>query len=260
MGFSAFYYLAILLFTSLAILTVVGFRMNGNNPARMQACIRRSLERIPDNYILHIREGILSTNQEMPLFVWFSCEDRIQLLAVVDERAVQNDVFSYGAQLLLTGTDAVARYRTYTKSFSFGSYLTNLDLDKKTIVEYADRALEVLGYYVPIVAFSLLLVTPLSVYLLNILYVLASSLSVYIFYSLFGKKYTFRKILQVGLHSSSLPLLSSVLFVIFPVNIWNTLFLYFSLIFIFQLVAVYEAHYVEPHEHHPTHRLSALHK
>jgi hypothetical protein len=102
----------------------------------------------------------------MPLFVWFSCEDRIQLLAVVDERAVQNDVFSYGAQLLLTGTDAVARYRTYTKSFSFGSYLTNLDLDKKTIVEYADRALEVLGYYVPIVAFSLLLVTPLSVYLL----------------------------------------------------------------------------------------------
>ncbi len=260
MGFSALFFLAILFFTSLAILTVVGLRMNGNNPARMQACIHSSLDRIPDNYILHIREGILSTNQEMPLFVWFSCDDRIQLLAVVDERAGQGEVFSYGAQLLLTGTDAVARYRTYTKSFSFGSYLTNLDLDKKTIVEYADRALEVLGYYVPIVAFSLLLVTPLSVYLLNIFYVLASSLSVYIFYSLFGKKYTFRKILQVGLHSSSLPLLSSVLFVIFPVNIWNTLFLYFSLIFIFQLVAVYEAHYVEPHEHHPSHRLGSLHK
>lgn len=254
--FSFVYFAVLLSITATAIVVVTYFHLNRNNPDRIETCLNTSLSRIPSPYVIHINEGHLATNQGMPLFVWFNCDDKIQLLAVVDERASGRDIKSYGAQLLLTGTELVARYRSYTFTVPYRKYVDNLTLDRSDIIDYSGKLLAVFKYYVPIFFLVLLFLTPLFVYLLNTLYILLTSICVRLFYGLLRKRYTFKKIVQVGFHSSSLPLLSSVLFVIFPVNIWNTLLLYFSLLFVFQLVAVYEAHYVEvPAPHH-----SPLHK
>lgn len=255
--FSLLYFMVLLSLTATATVIITFFKINANNPVRIESCLRSSLGKIPSGYTIHISNGVLSTSREMPLFVWFNCDDKIRLLAVVDERAGKKDIQSYGAQILFTGSEVVARYKSYSASFPYGKYVKNLYLDRAGIIDYADKAIRIIRYYVPVFSSTLLLLIPLFIYTLNTLYIILSSLFVHLFFVVFKKRYKFRKVLQVGMHSASLPLITSLLFIIFPINVTNTLLLYFSLFFIFQLVAVYEAHYVQPH--HAVHH-SPLHK
>lgn len=256
MLFSLSYILATLALASILAMAVIFIRISNESPLNAQSCIRSSFERIPDNYVLHIKGGRMSSNHAMPLFVWLNCNDKTHLLAVVDERATGKDVYAYGASLLLTGSELVVRYKNYTTSFPLTKYVQDLYLEKNDLIAYAQKAIDIVKLYVPFFTVSLLFATPFILYALNCLYIVLSSILVKIFYYLTGKRYTLRKIFQVGLHSCSLPLMSSILFIIFPVNLTNTLLLYFSLVFIFQLVAVYEAHYVIVPEHHsrPLHK------
>jgi len=245
---SIYYFLTLLFFISLTSVFIIFTQLNKNNLSSIQICINNSMREIPDNFILNIKDGFLSTNHEMPLFVWFHCNDEVHLLAVTDERASKKDITSYGAHALFTGSEFVLRYKDHIFSAPYQNYIPNIHMEKKDILLAVTNIIHLLQTYIPFFIISLILFAPLLIWSINIFNLCFSTLCVYIFYALFKKHYSLKKIFQIGLHSCSLPLVISPLFLLFPIHIFNTLVLYLVLFFIFHLVGVYEAHYLLPHK------------
>jgi len=257
-SFSLLYSFVLLSVVTSIIFAVVFYQVGRKNVGSLKQCLSNSINEIPQNFILDVRDGLLSTNHELPLFVWFNCDERVQLLAVVDERGVSKNITSFGAQLLLTGSEIVFKYKTNTYVIPINKYIVNLHLDKQSIKMFVNKAFEVVAYYAPFFAIALILITPFAIYMVTITTILLSSFMVRVFYYLFRKHYSFKKTVQIGLHSCTFPLLTLVLFVMFPTHVLNTYILFFALVFIFQLVAVYEGHYI--HASHRTHLASLRHK
>lgn len=243
--FSLLYSFILLSLVTGIVFALVFYQAGRNNIGNIKQCLNSSMNEIPSNFVLNVRDGLLSTNHELPLFVWFNCDERVQLLAVVDERGVSKNINSFGAQLLVTGSEIVLKYKTNTYAVPINKYISNLHLDKQSIITYVNQGFEVLAFYIPFFTLALILSTPLLVYVATIITILLSSLCVRLFYHLFRKHYSFKKTIQIGLHSCTLPLLTLILFVLFPIHIINTYILFFALVFIFQLVAVYEGHYIK---------------
>lgn len=239
------YSFALLSLVTGIVFVLVFYQVSRNDLGNIKQCLNNSLNEIPSNFILNVRDGLLSTNHELPLFVWFNCDERVQLLAVVDERGVSKNIKSFGAQLLITGSEIVLKYKTNTYVVPINKYISNLHLDRENIVKYVNKGFEILAFYVPFFTLALILSTPFIVYVVTVITILCSSLFVRLFYHLFRKHYSFKKTIQIGLHSCTLPLLTLILFVLFPIHILNTYILFFALVFIFQLVAVYEGHYIK---------------
>ena len=254
-AFSLLYSFILLSLVTGVVFALVFYQVGQNNMGSIKQCLNGSLNEIPSSFVLNVRDGILSTNHELPLFVWFNCDERVQLLAVVDERGVSKNIKSFGAQLLVTGSEIVLKYKTNTYVVPINKYISNLHLDKQSIITYADQGFEILAFYIPFFTLALILLTPFMVYMATVITILLSSLFVRLFYLVFRKHYSFKKTVQIGLHSCTLPLLTLILFVLFPIHILNTYILFFALVFIFQLVAVYEGHYaVTPHHLSPHHK------
>lgn len=249
---SLFYFLKLLFLVTIFSLLIIYIQISRSNIPALRTCLNNSTKTIPQNFILNIKNGLLSTNQGFPLFVWFNCKEEFHLLAVVDERANKEDINNYGAQLLFSSSQITFKYRQYELSKPYSAYTPNLYMNKVQILDYVNSVLDTLQAYTPFFVFFLILLVPASIWIINMVNLLLSSLFVYLFYILFKKHYSLRKIIQVGYHSSSLPLVISLLFLIFPIQLLNTLLLYFALYFIFQLVAVYEAHYELPSSHKRT--------
>lgn len=247
---SVVYFLIVLVVSSLLATGVVILQINRNNPGRIGQCLTNSLKSVPDDLSLHVLDGNLSTNQSRPTFLWFNCNNKLALLGVIDERATNGDIFSYNAQMLATATDMVFRYKNYTYTLPYRKYVTELRATKGMLIGYKNTAVNLLAAYYPLLTLLLLIIAPITFFVINSIQLLLSSLAVQLFFRLLKRHYAYRTVLHVGLHSSTLPILTSLLFIIFPVHLTNTLILFFFLIFIFQLVGVYEAHYVEPSSHH----------
>ncbi|MFA5136257.1 MAG: DUF1189 family protein [Patescibacteria group bacterium] len=250
--FSIAYCFTLLGLTSIIIITITIYTVNQSSSSKVEACLSASLKAIPTNFSLHLKNGYMSTNHDMPLFIWFSCEDKIRLLAVLDERASEKSIYTYGAHMLLTGAEAVFRYRNYTYSLPFQKHMPyNVYLNKDDIVSYSHNILSIIKTYLPVFLFTLTLITPLIIIMIYTVTSIISAFFVFLFYRLFYKRYSIKKIVQIGFHSGTLPLLVSIIFVVFPINIINMLLTFFTLFFVFQLVAVYEAHYTNsPPIHH----------
>ena len=248
--FSLSYFAVFLLLSSLLATGILYHQFSQNNPVRLEQCLQSSLKSVPADLSVHIQNGKLSTNQTMPVFIWFNCKDRLQLLAVVDERATKNDIFSYNAQALATSSDLVVRYRQYTYTLPYSKYTGELRATKLTLRDYMDAAVNLAKMYYPFVSVFFIILTPLVIFSASIITVLLSSLFVLVFFKILKRHYAYRTVVHVGMHSSSLPILTSLLFIVFPLPLGSAYALFFFLIFIFQLVGVYEAHYVAPLSHH----------
>ena len=243
------YYFLLLTFITVCSLVIISIQFNQKNIAGLKACLNRSIQEIPSNFALDIQHGRLTTNQEKQLFFWLNCEDRFHLLAVVDERTNNFQIHSYRAQILLTSTDITFRYKNNTYTIPYKTYFPNIHVEKNNIIAYIDHAQQLIKMYLPFFFLSFVICGPFIIWSINLFNLIVSSIMVYVFYMFFHKKYRFSKIFQIACHASTLPLIVSLLFLLFPIRLFNTLLLYFALYFIFLLVAVYEAHYVNTSPH-----------
>jgi len=240
---SFLYFFSLFILIAGVVICAAVIKTYQNNIDKVGSCMTKALETIPSNFTITIDRGNMSTNMGMPVFVWNACQNKTKLFLVIDERISNQDVSKPKAEVLISRSDLYIRYRSHLLSLPLQKLFPQLHLNKQELIKRVQTGITIYKFLLLSLVASFFLFIPLSIMLINIVCMFISSMSVYVFFVLFHKRYSFRKIVQIGLHSCSLPLFITAIFVFTPLHLYNILMLFFALFFIFQLVAVYEAHY-----------------
>lgn len=210
-----------------------------------RGCVSRTIAKFPDNYNIYLSRGILSTNADRPFFVWLSCDrSHPSLFAVIDERGKIENFNSYQTKILITGNDiAYGNGAFFWKRHLNALSDPSIKYTKHDLSRLNSMLFSLFDHYLPYVIIALVFLVPLILAISGFMLVGLVSIFTALFYRLFNRKYHIKKILQLGLHAATLPLLlfsfSLTLYPLFPITALLSLFLFVT----FHIAAVYEAHY-----------------
>lgn len=242
------FFLKLQIFFSCIIISLLLLYINPFTLNDYKKSIVKSLNTIPSNFNVSVYNGELNTNLFRPFLFWVKLPTEQFLFLVIDEKANPEKINEYGSTFLLSKKSITAVYQKQIHVLPYPQSTEHIVLNKSDILKLSSQIMEKIKLSLIVFSPLLLLIIPLILFLITITYVFLSSVLVYIFYHLFHKHYKFTKILQIGLYSSSLPLLIlTILFSLYfirctPIHLPLIIFL------LFQLTGVYEAHY--PMVHH----------
>jgi len=230
-------------FFSCIILLLIFININPFTINRYKEYINSSLNTVPNNLEISINKGELSSNLFRPFFFWINFPKEKYLFLVVDEKANPDKIIEYESSVLLTKNSIIAKYQNKLYTLPYFQLTDNLTLKKSDILTMSSHIFNKIKILFIAIFPLLMVIVPLSLFFTALINIILSSVTVYIFYRLFNKHYTFIKILQIGFYSSTLPILITI--VLFSLFLWRNipLFFPFTIFLIFQITGVFEAHY-----------------
>jgi len=245
---SVVFFLESQVFFSFLITLVILINFNPFTLNTYKKSIVDSLNTIPANFEVSIRNDELTSNLFRPFLFWVKFPEEKFLFLVIDENAYPEKIKEYESTILLSKKVITVKYQQRLYTFPYSQFTNNLILTKSDILNLSSHSLDQMKLLFIVLIPFLVIFIPLTLCFTTTIYLLLSSIMVYIFYRLFHKHYKFIKIFQVGIHSSTLPML--IMIVLFSLYFWRCLPAYFPLliILIFQLTGVYEAHYNKSHQ------------
>jgi len=202
----------------------------------------KTLSSYPADAEFLIKDKKLGSSYTQPIFLWMDKPNGTKmLLFAANQHSLLTKNDSPDALIFLGAKQMRLSYKDMTTSVYYPSleYVINkhtIDIFTGVIDQYLNNAR---GYFY-FVFFSFL---PL-LYMSGLFEAsLATSIFLYLLFRLFTKRVHLRKCIQVGFHASILPfMIGSALFCSFP-SVHGTLTITASLVFIFQLIAIYEAYF-----------------
>lgn len=242
---SLIYFLSILSLVYLAFLFKTVMHLRNTSLDAYKSCVARSFETIPANYYLYLSRGILSTSSDKPLFIWQSCFTKHpSLLAVIDERGHIDNFTLYQTNILLTGNDLGYGRKAIFLKRPLGMFPNpEVKYNKYDLLRWNSALFDTAKHFLPYALVFLLLITPLILVVGGVATVCLSSIFTVMFYGAFKKKYHFKKVVQLGFHAATLPVMLFSFTLLIYTFIPLTALLTTLLFLIFHLIAVYEAHY-----------------
>jgi len=265
--FSFKYFLSLIILLSLVLIFNL---LNKYSPPKIihwLTQINKTIDQFPSDLNLFINNGSLITSYNRPYFIWVKDEkSKLRLLLVVDESASLEKINQYQSMALLTKTDLFIKQNNQLKKIpltAFEKITVNKEKLKllKEKISFINKLLYPLYFGVFILA---VLLIPFFSLMINIAYAFFASVIVFVLLKLKPeKKYHLKKIFQISLHASTLPLLIDYLAFNFPplLKLIKTGFYIkappFPLVFIFLLAififtGAYEAYYYNHHQDHST--------
>jgi len=266
--FSFKYFLSLIISLNLILLIFVSVRYNPGKINRFINSIIISLKEYPDDLVINLRKGSLFSSYNRPYFFWGDLAGKRKLYFVIDESASAGKILQYHSQVLLTKKELVINNQTSNVEYKTIplAYFGDKTFDKKNSEQFISlltiaKSLLIVVYFV--VVPSLMLILPLSSFVITLFYLSIISFFIYIvFKTYFHKRIHYKKTLQVGLHAVTLPLLLDYILIIFkpsiPANFYFKPFIpspiaFVILLAVFVFAAVYET-YQDQHQkniHHP---------
>ena len=239
LNFSIKYYIVFIIVCSCIFTVVVFYRYSPSRITRYKNAIVHSLSSFPDNVIIRIKDGILESNQNKPLFLWIYQGDKPLFVFMANTK----DSFSLKntpVPILFFGRD---RMQFYFKGVAFTQMYTKIDqyvITKNTLKSFL---LFSDSFFPPLLFFFslfLLVVLPISFAFWSALLIIINAFLSFILFRTFIPHIHFKKCIQAAMHGTHIPLIVTIiLFVLFP-TAPNVLTISTSLMFVFTLVAVYE--------------------
>lgn len=250
-GFSMKYFLVFSLLLGLAITTIGSAVTIQLVQPFLERIEKRAHNLYPDELVLTIKSGELSTNATEPLrfpipFELFTevppaIPDREQqYLVTIDTKASIDDYKKYQSVVLLTKTNAVVLddnggYRVYPFK-----KIDDLTVNKQKVNEVVDKLLPYLKYIPVLIAATLFVIFVPLMTLMRLLSLLFLSLVLLIPVNIMNLSFSFKKVYQIGLHALTLPTLIQIVMVTFdlnpPIPFFNSLlFLLYCLIILAEL-------------------------
>ena len=123
LNFSIKYYIVFIIVCSCIFTVVVFYRYSPSRITRYKNAIVHSLSSFPDNVIIRIKDGILESNQNKPLFLWIYQGDKPLFVFMANTK----DSFSLKntpVPILFFGRD---RIQFYFKGVAFTQMYTKID-------------------------------------------------------------------------------------------------------------------------------------
>lgn len=235
-------------FFSLLIMLVILMNFNPFTLNTYKKSIVDSLNTIPAGFEVSIQKDELTSNLFRPFLFWVKFPKEKFLFLVIDENAYPEKIKEYESTILLSKKVVTVKYQQRLYTFPYSQFTNDLILTKSDILNLSSHSIDQMKLLFIVLVPFLIVFIPLTLFVTTITYLLLSSVIVYILYRSFHKHYKFIKIFQIGIHSSSLPIL--IMIILFSLFFWKCLPIYFPLliILIFQLTGVYEAHYNKNHQ------------
>lgn len=180
------------------------------------ASFMSSLDSYPQDLVVRISNGHLTTNSDQPYFMWIIKDTVPHPLVVVDKQARMTDNDRYEATVLLASNGIVFTFDDKPQYYGFSS-ADSYVIDHSTISALKDKFSmnsPKLPFYILLAGIGLFLVVPLIIGIFNLILLSIVSYGVFFVTRTFFKHahVKYRNVLQVSLHTSTIPLIIDFLF------------------------------------------------
>lgn len=241
-------YLAMLLFIFNAVFVLILVMKNLPiliNLGTIRTSLSQSLNSYPEDLVIAIRSKRLTTNFGRPYIMWLTYKDVPSPLFVVDEKADFSQINQYNTFFLVNNKGIATTYgkRTNLNVYEFKQKDDSM-INKQAINLFKKK---VLGFFdllpfltVMIVALALSIPTAIAL-VAKLFYLGIISLLVFFVFKLLTKKSTYKKTLQLSLHSSTLLIFLEYFLTLFGIRVRSSLWLLPFLI-IFLVIALYQVY------------------
>ncbi len=176
--------------------------------------LESSLQTYPRDLTVTIKNGEVQTTYDRPYFFWFDYNQSKNLIAVVDQTADPKKIKEYNSFVLLTQKGMFFQNNELPQGYSSVNLtnLNNITINKGLIEEVrntVDKINHVVIFFYPLAFLLVLLLLIFSSLVSTFLYLFIATGIVYIVYLFVNNrtKLKFLKMIQLSLHSISLPLL-----------------------------------------------------
>lgn len=218
----------------------------------------RALGTYPSGAELTLKNGRLQSTYDQPIFLWMDRPNGTQmLLFAANQHSLMQKNDSVNSLIFLGANHVSLSYKDMRTVLHYPK--TEYVVNRQTVDSFAgvmDQYLSQAQGFFYLVFFIFL---PFIYILSSFEAALATSIFLYFLFHLFTKRIHIRKAIQVGFHASILPfMIGSVLMYAFP-SVHGTLTITAAILFIFQLIALYETYFSElskklvSHPHVATH-------
>jgi len=267
--FSFKYFISLIFFLNLIL---IGNLLIRYSPLKINYWLNQinlNLSQFPSDLNIVIDKGFLISSYDRPYFFWLKDnKNRLRLIFVIDESAVPEKINQYQSMALLTKTDLVIKKKQEIHKIPLSSF-EQIIINKQIVNVFAQKIsfFKKILYPIYFLVFILLIIIILtSSFFINLIYLSLASMVAFLFLKLKPlkpeKKYHFKKIFQISLHASTLPLLIDYLMFNFPpflpikvrlpINPFPFPLLFLFLLTTFIFFGAYEAYYndhLQTHHH-----------
>jgi hypothetical protein len=198
-----------------------------------------SLATFPEGVRVTVKNGVLDSDQNKPLFLWVYRHEQPLFVVMVDAKNATPNSQVPLPLIFLNNTKAQISYRgnIYVQPYSPTFNMTITKGHISSLITHIN------SFFPPFIIFFylfLFVIVPLTFMMTFTSFLLVSSVLVFLLLRTFIPHIHIKKGLQAGMHGTHIPLFIMVLlFVLFPSSP-NILIIGASLIFIFSLVSTYE--------------------
>lgn len=243
-SYSILYFISFIFLLNFVMFIVLLFKINiGLNFNNLKLFLN-SFDRLPDNLIVNIENGFLSTNSNGPVFIWSNIGSSKKLIVVIDETAASEKIRQYKSSVLFTSTNIVIDQWKNKEIINLPYTKSDVKITKDMVINFKQILINIFPIILGFIAFYMLVLTPIFTIIFLLLFLSFITLIIYLIFKLWAKKLIFNKTLQISFHATTLPIIIySFLLILdnsFISSINSSIFLFLSFGFIF--ISLYDAY------------------
>ena len=247
--FSLKYYFVVMSFFALLFMGILFYRFSPLKMVSYKNSVINSLSAFPEDAVIMIRNGVLESNQNKPLFLWVYYDSQPVFVVMVYTKDMLTQSFTPLPLIFLGRDKAQISYRGTVTMHSYDPSW-NMLITKERLQSLATHANSFFPSFIFFFYLFLIVLTPLIFIISSTVLILLSSALSYLLLCTFIPRLHFKKCIQAGMHGTHIPLfIALLLFSLFPAA-QNIFVIAASLIFVFTLVSTFEMYSKEVTLHH----------
>lgn len=182
----------------------------------LHTSLMSSLDSYPQDLVVRISNGRLTTNSDQPYFMWIIRDTVPHPLVVIDKQALMTDSDRYGTTVLLASNGIVFTFDDKPQYYGFSpgdSYVIDHSTVSTLKQKFSMSSVR-LPFYIILAGIGLFLVVPFIIGIFNLVLLAIVSYGVYFVTRIFFKHthVKYKNVFQVSLHTSTIPLIIDFLF------------------------------------------------
>jgi hypothetical protein len=243
-SFSLKYFIVLIWFLNLLFFGLVFAGLQPKSQSSWKEIVS-AIKSYPSNLSIEIRNGVLTTNYDHPYFLWLESGQRKTLLAVVNQTATTTSVQNFtDSPLVFTNRDLVifnnSQDKTNPTIIPYGQL--NLNINKQVINSWLAIFNRLLPLLIVLFLIFTLFITPLFATLGAFICLMLISLFCFFVFSIYSKKHTYIKTLQISLHAATVPYIVKYGLLAFGYDLGRAWPVFMFLIVVFLFSALYETY------------------
>jgi hypothetical protein len=246
LGFSLKYFFALSSLLILFELTVAFIGFGKAYPfLKMDTGLRSIIEQLPDDLVINLQGGHLTTNSDRPVIVFNPDMSKPGTLLVIDQFANREKLAEYETQYLFTGREFISKTNGRVMSFEYG----DKDFTSSTMTLELGRIARNASTFIFMLYVFAIFLLPILATAARIMLLFFISLVAFILCYKIIPKLSLSKVFQISLHAATAPIIIQTVLTICGLAVPMSFWWFNAMTIIFLLAALYEAYILSARSH-----------